>query len=124
MTEEDKELAEARKEVRELLEGLSASDIDRLLGMPLLLEEVLEHAEHSPQLAKKLMQLADAEYETLSPEEKEKGRRFVAQLLEAEKTNQVRGEAVECQPQPQTVDKPVTRQATSHERERRRGPKN
>src|SRR6185436_6608981 len=95
MTEEEKRLREAKKEIRELLECLSASELDALLGRPLLLDEVLEHAEHSPLLAKQLMQLADAEYEPRAPEEKEKGRLLVARLLEGEKTNQSPGEVVE-----------------------------
>ncbi|MEN3330923.1 MAG: hypothetical protein V7641_288 [Blastocatellia bacterium] len=129
MTEEDKQLAEAKKEIRELLEGLSASELDALLGMPLLLDEVLEQAEHSPLLAKKIMQLADAEYETLSPEEKEKGRQLVARLLEEGKTNQSPGKVVESQPQAKasqhkTTDQSATPHAVSSERERQEERKN
>ena len=73
-----------KAKVRGLLESLSTGQIDVLLGIPLLLEEVLEQAEHSPVIAEKLMQLADDEAANLTPEERERGREIVRRALEAD----------------------------------------
>jgi hypothetical protein len=124
MAKKDKELAEVKKEVRALLEGLSATDLEFLLGTPLFFEEVLEQAEHSQVLAEKLKQLADAEYEALSPEEKERDKQLLAQLLKEDKAKRSGSNVVEFQskarPAPrQAAEKPVARYAASSERERK-----
>ena len=108
MTEEDKELAEVKREIRKLLESLSPSDLDALLGMPLLFDEVLEQAEHSPLLAERIMQLADAEYETLSPEEKERDRQLVARLLAQQESKESPRKVVESQSKTEAAPQQTT----------------
>lgn len=124
MAEKDKELAEEKKKVRALLEDLPASDLEYLLGTPLFFEEVLEQAEHSPVLAEKLQQLADAEYERLSPEEKDKDKQLLAQLLKEDESKRLGDNVIEFQSKTkltphQTANKPVARYAASSERGRK-----
>lgn len=109
MGEKDRDLARVKKDVRALLEGLSPTELEFLLGTPLFFEEVLEQAEHSPALAEKLKQLADAEYEALSPEEKEKDRQLLARLLKADESKRLGDSQAELQ----SETDPESRQTTN-----------